>query len=165
LRVAYLRFYAVDSAFRAALLSLYQEHCVGQEAILAGSWDLWQIERLSWPEDTCPDGSPLPDEAVWARAYLAAVGELAQHFGLDRLRDGDEEIHAWCQFTAHLRRIDDRPPDPATFGMHRGFGGARPEVGEVVRREVAQTRAPDGEAWTIIDEYRAPIVRVQIEDA
>jgi len=158
LRWAYLQLYAEDPGFRDALSALYTAHCAHWAGLLAQVQHFWQTDHLNW---SFPVTS---EQARQADAYRAAVASLAQRYGLDRLPDGEQVIHNWCRLTADLALSDGRAPAPQWFGQGEGWGGVYPDIGEVVSREEWRGPAVDGVQWRIVDERRAPLVHIAIQD-
>lgn len=136
LRRSLLRRYGDDADFGAALEALYRDHCQKLPADLArrepdvlrnaiaahygevltepateplfSRLDIGDIDQLTW-RDPLTNVLDHPSAAAWATAYLAAVRELAERFGLHRLdprtyersfSTGEAIVHRWCQARA-----------------------------------------------------------------
>jgi hypothetical protein len=157
LLLAYLKHYARHEPFCRALETLYGTHCAAApfETTLAETPELWRLR-----------GTPHAD------AYRAALRDVAERFGLDRLRPsdgitgsgGEQLIHDWCRWRA-LEGFRDggRTVPPEEFALMASASGGRPDIGEVVSVEQWQARSPSGETVAVVDERRAPIVRVLVE--
>ncbi len=176
LRVAYLQTCARDAAFTEQLDTLWETHREVITVLAAAPWPIqwWHVRFQLGILRTPP-----------VQAYFDTVNALASEFGLDRfmtpkdyrhargdstdcddftpgggeLADfGREAIHQWCMYKALIPHYT-----TADLGVLMGYGGGRPEVGEVVSREESLIAVPlDGENHVvrIVDERRAPILNV-----
>jgi hypothetical protein len=164
----YARLYDQDPEFCEALGELYETHCTNQEQFLAGTPDLWDVERATWGE-----GWPSLPSAEWAHRYIAAIANTAERFGLHRLgkprptsggnfqpNRGERLLHAWCSRRARARKAG-RDWPAARFSGGVVPGGVRPQLGEVVSSEELPISTL---GLAIIDAERRSLVRVGIED-
>ena len=169
LRTAYLGLYADEPEFRTGLLRLYAEHCAGAEQELIRYFEFWRLQCHVQDRAILSAGRfqlmgpPVPASGG-ADRYVAAATDLAAQYGLDRLQEGVEELHAWCWSCAYISLQRRRPPDPTTFGWIRSYGGARPDIGDVVDRQEWVLPVADDVRVRVVDERRAPIVHAPPAD-
>ena len=149
LTVAFFGQYSTDKAFTNDLERLCFKHSAA--LVTLDACPVWS--HVQYLGDQAPPG---------VEAYIRDLKSLAHRWGLDcfKTNHGFEALHSWCDLR---RRFGGRKVSTRSFGVGTGFGGGSPEVGEVVSREVFEAKGPSGTSGVIVDERRAPIIRVNIE--
>jgi hypothetical protein len=145
--------YAADPDFAAALRLLYETH-------VPASPELPRWHSLAADADYGPLTDAAGTDVVERSRYVAAVRELANEWGLDRLMAKEEErgarlLHDWCRARQRLG-----PQLPlgylATLLTEAHY---TPEIGEVVDRTVHDL----GDV-RVVDQMIRPVVRISITD-
>jgi hypothetical protein len=123
--------------------------------------------------ESAPDGGQDTDPRVeQVRVFIAAVGDLAITYGLDRLgRDGTGQIVAWCD--RFVRATGSGSAAPSAFDQHRlstarTWFGFEPEVFGVIqppwqRQEWALTRETRQDARARLERIARVHIRLALD--
>jgi hypothetical protein len=175
LRFHWLRMYAADEEFVRVLNTFHHDYndmlseltsrfgiLRHQEAIdlkeEPGRWMVPSESSVSLDHRRTRD-SQVDQLREKLRLYLVAIDDAAEAYALQRLPGGCDVVHDFC---VNRARMPSAMAESFPIGAY-SFGGWRPEVGEVVTRDVSNVLDPQGNQIELIDERRQPTIHIALE--